>query len=82
MHSRSSSNGGTRNTVLTLTLTLVEEAYNKAPYSRYLLAESTEIFDVYAGHEVCLGAFERHHATVVFIQAITYGAADVMRTRF
>lgn len=50
--------------------------------SQELVAESTKIFDVDAGHEVCLGALERHHTTVMFIEAITYGAADVMRTRF
>jgi len=48
----------------------------------YLLAESTEVFDVYAGHEMRLGVAQRHRATVVLIKAMTYGASDVMWARF
>jgi len=47
----------------------------------HLLAESAEVFDVYA-KEVSIGAFERRHANTVIIETVTGGTADVMWTRF
>ena len=48
----------------------------------YLLTKCSKVFDVNAGEEVCLGAPQRHHSTVMIVEAMTSGSADVTGARF